>query len=334
MLTPEERRKTGVTLMPGFGIFLRLNDINSEPKTELGNLKVGDSIFVYFHIVNGIEDNTIDKVQCYAPFGHKGIQKAWLRIGEIQRFSSHTPAHYSIPNNAHLEYVRNSTITSTNVSGEWVYSNVVDNDKSGESKVFSDDKFENGYSWKNIRGGKLPDGKPFQYTARYKLEVVTENKAIFNKHPHDQFTLQARKVGDNKWHTTLNELKQDDILEFELYVHNNTRGTLAMNTRTGIANWPVGAIPQHIITGFASADNAERATGHVALNGNQPLILEYLNGSTRFQGCPTGDVAPFDINLPQTDGVINNGGVMIGTQGAMEGCWDYLMTVRFRARVR
>jgi hypothetical protein len=319
---------------PNFEVTMRVNDINATPVKEVNNLKAGDTVHVYVTAFNPAPENNIDRLQIYAPFSHRGIL-AWVKADNLDRIGLSYVPKFNLSTNLHLQYVANSTKTATNQSGSVVISDVADAG-AGQSKVFNNSQDPNvGFFWENVTGGQNQNQEDVQYTVKYELKVVEGNPAAFNQHGSDAPTFMVRKQGENEWRNSVNDLKPGDKLEFRVYVHNNTRGTIAMNTKVGVENWPTSTGKSFDITGFVDADNAERARNSVTITDDQDFRLNYVANSTRFMGTPSLTAGQLDNSQVRPEGVITANGVTIGEGdvGAVDGCFDFVVYAFFVAEV-
>ncbi len=325
------RSQAAANQNPRYGVWMK-NLAGGDYVQELNGLQVGDKVRVQLLVINDRENNTIDNLQFYAAPAHNGIY-SWIQADSLGKYGvSH--AKYSIPDNARMKYIPSTTELATKVrdgqlQNDWIFTSFADN-SSNESRLFANSSDRNtGFHLQN-----LASGPNFSYLVYFDLEVVANNTPIFNNHPEDQPTFQVRKVGESQWRTSLNGLTANDELEFKVYAHNTQRGTIAFGTKAGVSNWTSAENRNLTLTGFVDADNANRAQSNVSLSSAANFSLEYINGSTRFQGRPTLDVQPFDPNATQADGIVSASGLTIGTLGQQEGCWDFLMTITFRARIK
>ncbi|MCD8546456.1 hypothetical protein LRY64_03845, partial [Candidatus Woesebacteria bacterium] len=320
------------TEVPGFTVYLRHNSVSAPTVEHIDSVEVGDTIHVYLTVTNQNPANTIDDLQYYAPFAHDGVF-AWIEPDDLGQYLSSNTATYTLDNNEGVRYKTNSTKTATNESGDWAYNTIADNSYN-ESKVFSDsDNAARGFHWMNVQGGETSTGDVYQYTVKYELEVIDRNQAEFNTHSTDEPTFQVRRQGETEWKTSLDGFNAGDILEFKVYVHNNRRGTKALNTTVGVTNWTESEVRNVTLTGFVDADNAQRVTGNVQITDDMDFSLDYIEGSTRFQGWPNLNVDPFDPNQAQADGIVTPDGIVLGDTGEVEGCWDFRVVVYFQAQI-
>jgi len=296
---------------------------------QLPNLKLGDKIRVKCGAINS-SGREISDIHFYSVFTHSGI-RVWLNCDHIGKIGvPYLP--FTVPNGASLQYTENSTYFETNISGVWQGSTVPDVPGYCASRLFiNDSRGDVGFHIYHF-----PSGDNFQYVVYYDVEVAPTNCAVYNAHPSDQPLLQVRKPDSSlpDWSTNLEDLKLGDELEFKFYAHNNPRGTVAIGSSVGFCNWNDGPANHLDLVGYVSAENAERKTGNVSLSFRQPARLEYILASTKFQGHPTLYGVPYNRNAPQADGIVDPEGIMIGNQGRHEGCWDFLMTVTLRAKVK
>lgn len=320
---------------PNYEVTFRVNDVKATPVKEVPSVKKGDTVHVYITVFNPDEDNDIDKLQVYAPFSHRGIF-AWIKADDESRLALSYEPKIKLTNDQHLTYVAKSTKKATNQSGELVVTDV-DDVSPGQSRLFSDSSSTSkGLYWENVTGGKNKKDEDVQYLTKYELKVEDGNPAVFNDHSSDAETFMVRRKGDSEWKTSLEGFKDGDKLEFRVYVHNTTRGTMALNTKVGIENWPSGDAKQREITGFVDADNADRAKSSVSLKDDKSFKLDYKEKSTRFMGRPTLKQGFLLTDMVRPEGIITTGGISIGEGdvGSVDGCFDFVVYAFFEAEVK
>lgn len=316
-------------------VYFRVDDVNAEPVNTIEDVEAGQKIHVYLSVVNEKEGNTIEKLQYYAPFSHRGILN-WVKADDQDKIQGADPMDIKLSNNQGLKYVKDSTKRADNRTGSFVVSDV--SDKNSQSRLFSDSSNTDlGFFFEDIEGGKNEKDEKLTYIAKYELEVIDENKPVFNSNPGDADTFMVRRKGDNEWKTSLEGFKDGDKLEFRVYAHNNTRGSIALGTKVGVENWPGSDDKkEHSITGFVDADNAERVTSSVSLKDNDKFELKYVKGSTWYMGRPSLEEGYLDTKKGRPEGIINPGGVTIGEGdiGGVDGCFDFVVYAFFEAEVK
>lgn len=246
---------------------------------HLSGLHVGDKIRVQLAAINATDGNTINDLQFYSAYAKDGVF-GWVKADGMAKVGG-VNLTYDLPNGYTVEYIPGSTYYETNVTGSWVGGYEADNSHN-ESLLFVNDSHPGvGYHKANLAGNQAP----YKYIAYYDLKVVPDIKPVFNELPGDQPTFQVRKVGDSSFHTSVSGINNGDELEFKIYVHNNKRGSVALNTKVGVDNWPGDAKANNFsINGFVNADNADKKTGTVSLSSGNSFSLDYIEGSTRIQG--------------------------------------------------
>lgn len=266
---------------------------------------------------------SIDKdtpVEFYSGFGRDGAF-SWAQAPGFDRRGGETVS-FSLSSGKSLVYDKKSTFYQECeiVGNDCNDGDKIDDNGFGESPIF--DKIARNLKFKNDT----------RYNFYYDLKVVDEPKPEFNSHPTDQLTFQVRNITSGGSFTKdLSGVNAGDELEFQIYVHNNPRGSVARNTKVGVENWSQGPASSFSIKGFVDADNSDRAKNSVDINLASSLKLNYVNGSAKWNGWPTVLSASF-INQTLSDDIITPGGVSIGDQGTFDGCWDFLSKAVFKAK--
>lgn len=172
-----------------------------------------------------------------------------------------------------------------------------------------------------------------QYYFYYDLKIVDEPQPAFNTHSTDEPTFRVRNVTKGgSFSNSVSGVSPGDELEFQIYVHNNPRGSVAHGVKVGVENWTSGPAGSFSFKGFVDADNADRASGTVNINLSSSNTLQFVNGSAKWTGWPTV-LGPKFADSALSDAIITASGVGIGDQGNLDGCWDFLSRVYFRAKV-
>ena len=296
--------------------------------THVSGLNPGDHLRVQLAAVNPTAGNTIDDLQFYSAYAKDGTF-GWVKADGQSKVGG-VNLTYDLPSGYTVKYIPGTTYYESNETGSWVGGLEADNSHN-ESLLFVNDSHVGiGYHKQNLPG----DPAPYKYIVYYDLQVVSDITPVFNQHSEDQPTFQVRKAGTSTYQTSIANIQSGDELEFKIYVHNNNRGSVALNSVAGVENWPGVTESQNFsITGFVDADNAARASSSVGVSGSDDFALDFEEGSVRIQGWPSVLGSAYDPNAVASDGVITPQGISIGDQGSIDGCWDFLMTITFKAQV-
>lgn len=145
----------------------------------------------------------------------------------------------------------------------------------------------------------------------------------------------------SKYADPMPEVKNNDVLRLQVYVHNGADPALntatgqpgvARNTKVRVA-LPQGFAADHQAKAYISADNAQPTTVEDTLNIGSALgekfTLEYVPGSAKVVGN--------HINAQVADSIVGAGGALIGSEaidGNVKGCFDEMIYVTLEVKVR
>ncbi len=148
------------------------------------------------------------------------------------------------------------------------------------------------------------------------------------------FVRGAVEQRDDKYADPVNNVKEGDLLNVVLFVHNNADASknadgsgVALNT-TVKADIPAVAATAQQIKGYVMADNAVPATifDTVDVNGANAFSLQYVPGSVKISG------NNINQSLPNAD---ITKGFKIGDalDGKLPGCFDFIQYVTFQVKI-
>lgn len=148
------------------------------------------------------------------------------------------------------------------------------------------------------------------------------------------FVRGAVEQRDDKYADPVNNVKDGDVVNVVMFVHNNADSSLNANgsgiaTNTTVkADIPVAAASSQQVKGYISADNAAPTTIYdtVDMNGANAFSLQYVPGSVKISG------NHINQTLPNAD---ITKGFKIGDalDGKFPGCFDYIQYVTFQVKV-
>ncbi|MDO8487975.1 MAG: hypothetical protein Q7S31_01510 [bacterium] len=288
-----------------------VNDSNYGPSVNLG---VGDKARIRIAVDNPAAGSVIDDMYWYASYSKQGII-AWVQADSQPKIGEQVT--YSLPGGYSVRYISGSTKFAKT---------------GGTPQDVSDNSHNESPLFEGLHTQDNPTSANDARAYYFDVEVVPQPAPKFNDHAQDKPTFMVRKLSGS-FVNSISGVVPGEEIEFRIYVHNTVRGSVAQNVKVGVENWSTSQATNFPLTGFADADNADRVTGGVNVGLTQASKLEYVPGSTKLSGFPHfGGPAFNNSTLP--DGVTGSIGIQIGDQGIVDGCWDFIEEVIFRARVQ